>query len=408
MTLRPSARENHSFELIVVGAGPTGMTAALAARKHGLRTLVIEADQEAQARSGSRALFIHREPLAVLESLHTGLAQQLIDGGLLWRARRYFYRGRQIYYQVFDEKPERTFGTSLPQAETERLLRQACQERGVEFHWGFPVTKVCPDSAGVTVHTKQGLEFRAGHVIGSDGARSAVRKSLNIPMVGTSAETRWVIVDVGELADKPIPCEMVFHYEHPALGGRNVLLVPFQGGWRIDLGCRAGDDVDWYGSEAGVREWLPKFMNARYADKIRWISTYRFNQLLAARFCDATRRVLLAGEAAHLFPPWGGRGLNSGVIDGKSAVDAVAAGLIHPEEAPQAVDEFDADRRDAARFNIESANSGVRLMTSVQLWDRVRRRVSGMLAPWSSRSAARLSQGPNGRVGGRPGKAGIY
>lgn len=402
------AASDDSFQIIIVGAGPTGMTAALAARAKWLRTLLIESDPEEQVRPGSRALFVHNEPLAVLESVHPGLARQLIDGGLLWPARRYFYRGRQIFYQLFDQRAERNFGTSLPQAETERILRRACKERGVDFRWGAAVTRVIPDQTGVTVETKDGGRFRAGHVIGADGARSTVRKSLNIRMLGTSAETRWVIVDVGEQKENPLPCEMVFHYEHPGLGGRNVLLVPFKGGWRIDLGCRAGDDVEWYGSEAGVREWLPKFIDARYANNIRWVSTYRFNQLLAERFCDETRRVLLAGEAAHLFPPWGGRGLNSGVIDAKAAIDAVAFGLANPDDAVKAVDAFDLDRRDAARFNIESSNSGVRLMTSAQLWDRLKRRVGGMLAPWSSRAAAWLSRGPNGRAGGRPGKDGIF
>ncbi len=81
------------------------MTAALAARQHGLRTLIVEAAPESQVRPGSRALFIHHEPLAVLDSLHGGLSQALIDGGLIWRARRYFYRGRQIYYQVLIKNP---------------------------------------------------------------------------------------------------------------------------------------------------------------------------------------------------------------------------------------------------------------------------------------------------------------
>ncbi len=287
-------------------------------------------------------------------------------------------------------------------------MRRACSEQAVIFRWGSPVKGVIADDSGVTVETEDGQRLRADHVIGADGARSAVRKSLDIRLLGKSAETRWVIVDVGDLDDSPMPCEMVFHYEHPGLGGRNVLLVPFRGGWRIDLGCLPSDDVEWYGSVEGVREWLPKIMDARYAERVRWISTYRFNQLLAARFCDSTRRVLLAGEAAHLFPPWGGRGLNSGVIDAKAAVDAIALGLRDPARASEAVDSFDSDRRDAAKFNIASANSGVRIMTSVRLWDRVRRRVSGFLAPWSSRSAERLSRGPNGRAGGRPGKTGTF
>ena len=119
-------------------------------------------------------------------------------------------------------------------------------------------------------------------------------------------------------------CERVFHYEHPAVDRRNVLLVPFAGGWRVDLQCREEDDPDEFSSPAGVRRWLPRVVDPRCADDVRWVSTYRFLQVLADRFTDEHHRVLLVGEAAHLFAPFGARGMNSGIADAASAAEAVA------------------------------------------------------------------------------------
>jgi 3-(3-hydroxy-phenyl)propionate hydroxylase len=151
-------------------------------------------------------------------------------------------------------------------------------------------------------------------------------------------------------------------------------------------------------------------MDARYAEDIRWISTYRFNKLVAERFTDDKRRVVLAGESAHLFPPFGGRGLNSGIIDAGHAAQAIARALVAPDTAAAyaLIDEVATDRHDAAKFNMEAAAIGVRIMAPDSLWTSLKRQAAVAVLPWSKRARYWLSLGPNGIVGGRPGKAGIY
>jgi 3-(3-hydroxy-phenyl)propionate hydroxylase len=151
-------------------------------------------------------------------------------------------------------------------------------------------------------------------------------------------------------------------------------------------------------------------MDRKYADHIRWISTYRFNKLAAERFTDDERRVLLAGEAAHLFPPFGGRGLNSGIIDAVRSARAISQALVaaSPADAKALIDEVALDRRDAALFNMEAAAIGVRIMAPTSLWLKLKRQFAVAAIPWSKRARYWLSLGPNGTVGGRPGKAGIY
>ena len=329
---------------------------------------------------------------------------------MLWGGRRYFFRGKEFYRRTFPPESSRAHGSSLSQVETERILMDAVREqKGESIRWNTSVTNVHVDDEGVTLDTNAGTPIRARYVIGCDGARSAIRKAAGIAMAGENLDSRWVIVDVGEIEKNALPPEMLFHYEHPGLDGLNVLIIPFKGGWRIDVQCKTQADVDKLGSPEGVRAWIPRIMDAGYADTIRWISTYRFNKLTAERFTDDSRRVIIAGEAAHLFPPFGGRGLNSGIMDAIGAVDAISRALVAktPAEAHAIVDEVAIDRRDAARFNMEASAIGVRIMSPKSLAEKLRRRAAVAIMPWSKRARYWMSLGPNGTVGGRPGKA-IY
>lgn len=397
-------------DVAVIGGGPVGLTAALACRALGLKTVIVEADSASRVRQGSRALFLHREPLTELAQFEPGIDEQIVDAGMLWAGRRYYWRGREFYRRSFPPQAGKVHGTSLSQAETERILMRAVRGHGIPFLWDTTVRGLRVDDDGVTLETDGRPEVRARYVIACDGARSAARKALGIGMSGENLDSRWVIVDVGEIDDGALPPELVFHYQHPALDGLNVLLIPFRGGWRIDVQCKTQADIDRLGSAEGVRAWLPKIMNARYAEDIRWISTYRFNKLVAERFTDDKRRVVLAGEAAHLFPPFGGRGLNSGIIDAGHAAQAIAQALVAPTRAAAyaSIDAVALDRHDAAKFNMEAAAIGVRIMAPDSLWTRLKRQAAVAVMPWSKRARYWLSLGPNGIVGGRPGKAGIY
>jgi 3-(3-hydroxy-phenyl)propionate hydroxylase len=397
-------------DVAVIGAGPVGLTAALACHGLGLRTLIVEAESEGRVRPGSRAIFLHREPLSELATFEPGIDEQILDAGMLWAGRRYYFRGREFYRRTFPPETSKAHGTSLSQADTERILMRAARARGIRFLWDTTVSGVRVDDDGVTLATDSGIEVRARYVIACDGARSVARKALGITMAGENLDSRWVIVDVGDIESGALPPELVFHYEHPAMNGLNVLLLPFRGGWRVDVQCKTQADIDRMGSPDGVREWIPKIMDARYADRIQWISTYRFYKLAAERFTDEKRRVLLAGEAAHLFPPFGGRGLNSGIVDATHAARAIAQALVAPSPAAARalIDEVATDRADAAIFNMEAAAIGVRIMAPDSLWTKLQREAAVAIMPWSKRARYWLSLGPNGIVGGRPGKAGIY
>lgn len=349
--------------VVVVGAGPVGMAAALALRALGRPATVLEAGAEDRLRPGSRAIFVHRATLEVLDRAAPGLAAELAAYGLVWQTKRTFYAGRQVFARSYPPPPAGTLPhfTSLPQVETERYLLQACKAAGVEFAWNAEVTQVDSGPAGVTLRTSADARWTADYVIAADGARSGVRRALGVPMEGSRSDGWYVVVDVEEDPATPLPVERVFHYAHPAVGGRNVLLVPFAGGWRVDLQLHDDDDPKELSHGDGLRHWLRAVLPPAYADRVGWASTYQFLQVVADDFAEPARRTLLVGEAAHLFAPFGARGLNSGVADAEAAATAVHVALSTsvPARARAAVEDFVLARRRAALFNRDAAGAAL-------------------------------------------------
>ncbi|MFC8197676.1 FAD-dependent oxidoreductase [Streptomyces sp. NPDC057298] len=385
--------------VIVVGAGPVGMSAALGLRARGLPVTVLEADPQGRQRPGSRALFVHKETLRLLDEMRPGLAARIAEFGRTWHTRRTLYRGREVYARTFPPPSFPPPFTSLRQVDTERLLLDACESAGVEFVWDARVAAVKAMDAEVMVSADDGRGWTGSHVVAADGARSAVRRELDIPMEGTSSAGFHVVVDVADIPGAELPLERVFHYEHPGAGGRSVMRVPFTGGFQVDLQCRDDDPLESYGTENAVREWLPRVVGQGYAERILWVSTYRFLRKVAADFTDPGRRVLLVGEAAHLFPPFGARGMNSGIADAAAAAEAVAAGT------PEAVARFATDRRTAALFNSEAAGAALDHLRPRRIV-RAKQRAAAALAPVLPWCGAWLEHAPYGPRHGSPASAG--
>jgi 3-(3-hydroxy-phenyl)propionate hydroxylase len=385
---------------LVVGAGPVGLCAALALRAHGLPVVLLEADPEGRERPGSRALFVHRETLELLEGMRPGLASTIAAFGQTWHTKRTLYRGREVYARTFPPPDGTPPFTSLRQVDTERFLLAACEDAGVEFVWDARITGVDTDPTGVRLTDADGRTWEGTHAVAADGARSAVRRELGIPLEGTHGEGFHVVVDVADIPGAELPLERVFHYEHPALGHRSVMRVPFTGGFQLDLQCRDDDTAEEYGTEDAVRRWLPQVVGDGYGDRVLWVSTYRFLRKVAAVFTDPHRRVLLAGEAAHLFPPFGARGMNSGIADAAAAARAIADGT------PEAVAGFAEVRRAAGLFNSAAAGTALDHLRPRRRIVRVKQRAAAALAPVVPRCGAWLEHAPYGPRHGAPAVAG--
>lgn len=372
-----------SAAVAVVGAGPVGLTAALAAHARGLDTVLLEARPRDAVRPGSRAVFVHRATLDHLARVDPGLSSEITARGLVWSTRSTLWAGRPVHHRVYPAPSGPVPFTCLAQNEVEDVLRRACDAAGIRTVWGDAVRELEHRPGGVRLRTATGTAYEAGHVIAADGARSAVRDRAGIELEGSTSETEFVVVDVAGAPDSG--AARVFHYRHPAAGGRNVLLVPFRGGWRVDVQCRPGDDAR--RAAATADRWVPRLLPDVSPVRITWTSVYRFQRRVAARFTDPRHRVLLAGEAAHLLPPFGARGMNSGVVDAVEAARAVAEGT---------VPRYAAERRAAAIANVRAAGAALDHLLAERRGQRVRQWAAARVAAHRPAAGRWLDAAPYG------------
>jgi 3-(3-hydroxy-phenyl)propionate hydroxylase len=392
--------------VVVVGAGPSGLSAALALRAQDVPVTVLEADPEDRVRPGSRAIYVHGATLRILERLKPGLGQTLAEAGLVWPTRRTYWRGREVFHRSYERTREADglpHFISHPQVETEEHLLAACEAAEVEIHWDTPVKTVETSPQVVTVESEAGDVWMAPYVVGADGADGVTRSEIGAEFSGDRSENSFVIIDVTEVEDDPKPPERIFHYDHPEIG-RNVLLVPFSGGWRVDLQCEVGDDPEAWNDEAAVADWVAKSLGERYRDHVEWISTYQFLQVTADTFIDIHRRALLVGEAAHLFPPFGARGMNSGIADADVAGKAIANAISADDEASahEAIEAYADEREAAAEWNLRAAKLALDHLRGNGLLTDVKKRVAAQVAPVYEPAGEWLDNAPYGPRGGPP------
>ncbi|GAA4622531.1 FAD-dependent monooxygenase [Actinoallomurus vinaceus] len=382
---------------VVVGAGPVGLATALLARSRGLSVHVLERLPATASKPGSRAIFLHRQTIQTLATASPALSDQLVSEGLVWPGRTTYWAGRQVHHHRYEPVPPKLAPfVSLPQPRMEELLREAGMRAGVTISWSTEADEVVNEDASVLIRTAGGREWRSAFVVAADGARSAVRHRLGVPMNGDTTGNAFVVVDIADDPTRPLPAERVFHYRHPLAAGRNVLFVPFTGGHRIDLQCRTGDDPALLATDPHT--WLRPLLPPGHACEVTWSSHYLFRQTVAETFTIG--RVLLAGEAAHLFAPFGARGLNSGIADAAAAINAI----VTADTDHRALADYDRVRRAAAERNRAAAGQALAHLTATGPHRRAAQRAAAVAAHVLHRAGTWLDSKPYGpRDAGIPG-----
>jgi len=299
--------------LVIVGAGPVGMTAALDARLHGIPVLLLDDDDTVSV--GSRGLCYAKRALEILD--RCGVGEAVVDKGVEWNVGRTFFGEGEVF--AFDLLPEadhkRPGMVNLQQYYLEEFLVRRCVAQGVQMRWKHKVVSVHPhaDFVELQVETPDGVyALEAGWLIACDGARSPIRTHLGLDIEGRIFMDRFLIADV--VMKAPFPAERWFWFDPPFHRNQSVLLHrEADDVWRIDF--QLGWDAD-PAEERKPENVIPRIqamLGPGREFELEWVSVYTFQCRRMARFNHG--RVLFAGDAAHQVSPFGARGANSGIQD---------------------------------------------------------------------------------------------
>ena len=350
--------------VLIAGGGPVGLALALALSRHGVRSVVIEADRTVCV--GSRAICLSRRTLEILDRL--GALAPFLERGLGWTSGRSFYRGQEVLRFAMPHDADQRLPPmlNLQQYYVEQFLLEEAQRHPglIEIRWGTRLTGLQQDLDGVQATLDaDGTEYAADAewLAACDGARSTVRQALGLRMAGTAYQGRYVIVDIQ--ADIALPTERLAWFDPPSNPGRTMLMHKQPDGiWRLDYQLRDDEDAERAVQPEQVRPVVAAhlaMMGVTAPWTLVWSSIYRASALSVAGYRQG--RVLLAGDAAHLVPIFGVRGLNSGFEDAFNLGWKLAAVL--GGTAPEALlDSYDSERRGAWRRNVANAMKSTEFM----------------------------------------------
>jgi 3-(3-hydroxy-phenyl)propionate hydroxylase len=347
--------ETKRHKVAIAGGGPIGLTLALGLARHGIPSVVIEADDTVTY--GSRAACISRRSQEIMDAL--GCVDPILGKALPWTEGSSFYRDVLVYKlkMSMDENQKFYPMVNLEQCYFDQFVLDHITEKYadlVDIRWQTKLAGFTQDEGGarLQLETAEGnYELDCDWLVACDGARSVVRQKTGLRFSGNQYEGTYIIVDVHLKSEHPI--ERRAWFDPPSNPGSTILMHKQPDDiWRVDYQLRDDEDpieavkpenvlprvrahLEWIGEKS---EWEPVL-----------ISAYKANCLTLERYNHG--RVLFAGDAAHLVPIFGVRGMNSGLDDTHNLAWKLAY-VVKGEAKESLLDTYSDERVYAARENI--------------------------------------------------------
>jgi 2-polyprenyl-6-methoxyphenol hydroxylase-like FAD-dependent oxidoreductase len=363
--------------VVIAGGGPTGLMLAGELALAGIDVVLVERRVHQEV-DGSRAGGLHARTIEVLDQ--RGIAERFLSAGQVHR--NVVYSGNVL--DISDFPTRHNYLLALWQKDVEPILADWVEERGVPILRGLEVTGFAQDDTGVDVELSDNTSLRAAYLVGCDGGRSLIRKAAGIDFPGLDPSTGWMIAEVEMDEEPPLgmrpegggigpadrgkgggPLRVVLTEKHPDHTGEPTL----QDLSRMLIGA--------YGTDFGVHSpaWI-----SRFTDMSRQAASYRKG------------RVLLAGDAAHVHPPQGGQGLNTGVQDAVNLGWKLAQ-VVNRTSPERLLDTYHAERHPVGARVLHNTMAQVALsrpderhqalrdtMAELLRMDEPRRRIAAMLS----------------------------
>jgi len=367
-------RTARAAEVLVVGAGPTGLTHAIELARRGIAVRVVDKRPEASTQA-DKAIGIHCRTMEIWED--QGIVTDAMDAGTWLHGQTVFVNGRQTHqvdWSGLDELPYAHLG--LPQYETERLLGERLTSLGVEVERGVELERFTQDDDGVTAR----LEHRSGetesaraqYLVGADGAGSAVRAALGLRFDGglSMFPQLFMLGDVD--VDWDMPAGHLLRWVRieddgdftgmlvcVPLKGRNRYRIATLAPQRLQKTIGSGvvppgfwkeyDPPGLADIQAAIDDLGPP---GTTATNLRWASIFRIKHGIVDRY--RVGRVFVAGDAAHLHPPAGGQGMNTGIQDAWNLGWKLAL-AVRGLASPGLLDSYQTERRPAGKAIVDRA-----------------------------------------------------
>ncbi|WP_433200949.1 FAD-dependent monooxygenase [Nocardia sp. CA-107356] len=364
-------------EVVVAGAGPIGLTAAIELRRRGVSCRVV--DPLLEPPQYAKAVGIQPRTLEVFEGM--GLLRQVLDAAIRLRGQILYINGAEVARIELSMPPDVPFEfVGLPQYETERILRDHLTSLGTTIERGTRLVTFEQNDDGVraVLSRADGEEtVRARYLVGCDGAHSVVRKKLGLTFEGAAFDEQYMLGDV-EL-DWSLPHGYGVRSMHQTDGVTDDLLVciplPGRRRYRISMlvpdalaSAAASEDSIEHGFESGRKPELSQLQavldrlapEPTQASELRWSSAFRISHRIVDSYSRGT--VFVAGDAAHIHPPTGAQGMNTGIQDAHNLAWKLAL-AVQGDAAAGLLDSYDAERRpvgeEVVGRTVRSAREGI-------------------------------------------------